>query len=92
MRDLTDVRKGSRSKYDRLSDFLRTIAADEVVMTFRQLEEIVSLPHAARERASWWRDQRDAAQVKAWWSVGYDACPDILRKEVTFRKRDPVRK
>ena len=77
------------SKYEPWRRFLATMSADEIVVTFRQLEEMASLPRSAHRDAQWWNDEagrKRTAQARAWLDAGYFARPDMKAKTVSFRK------
>ncbi|TJX77031.1 MAG: hypothetical protein E5W21_03320 [Mesorhizobium sp.] len=72
-------------KYDAWHEFLKTMDADEVVVTFAQLNELAPLPQSAREPL-WWSN--DNAEAGAWLSAGYTASVDTKEETVKFRKAD----
>lgn len=76
--------------YQRLRDHLRTQTAQELILTFEQIEEIIddALPRAA-QRASWWETlrspQEKMPQREACLEAGYVATrmPDGVRVRFT---------
>jgi RimJ/RimL family protein N-acetyltransferase len=63
-------------KYDKLRDYLRAQRISEMVMTFRQIEDIVGapLPNSA-VRPQWWENERNPHTTRpqriAWRDAGY---------------------
>lgn len=78
------------SKYESWREFLETIDADEIVVTFQQLDKIAPLPRSAHLESCWWANDvkldNGAAQAKAWLGAGYHAHPNMKEKCVSFRK------
>ena len=77
------------SKYEPLTDFLRTHRGDTCSLGFLDIERIIgsSLPASAREHRSWWGNDRTHTQARAWMQAGYGAKPDSRRIEpVVFRR------
>jgi hypothetical protein len=66
------------AKYDPLAQHLMCEKLDEVILTFKEIEEIVreTLPASART-AGWWRTPKTQSsrlfRRQAWRSAGYDA-------------------
>ena len=78
------------SKYYPLQEYLRQSGADEIVLDFAAIEQIlgVSLPATARAQRAWWSNRRaGAVQAKAWMLAGYHAEEvDLTNARVTFRR------
>ena len=80
--------------YEKLRDYLRKQTAQELTLTFEEIEEIIedALPRAA-QRASWWDSlrspQEKMPQREACLAAGYVATrtPDGVR--VRFRRHKP---
>lgn len=70
------------AKYDPLHRFLRRQSAAEVVLTFSEIENLLTaiLPKSARRR-EWWANETSAetthVQCKAWMRAGYLAFPVV---------------
>lgn len=82
-------------KYDPLAAFLRRQQRDEVSLTFREIERIVSgiLPKASGDPAWWAGDEGEAPapQKRAWRSVRFVPEVDFKRETVCFvRSRRPA--
>ena len=80
------------SKYQPLADFLTRQSADEVVLTFAQIEGILRLPlPAAAYIRQWWMTTAVTyAHVQAWRRAGWEATALTWRGDerwVTFRRR-----
>jgi hypothetical protein len=79
-------------KYDPLEGHLRRQTADEVDMSFIDIERIVGamLP-AAASRPGWWANQsgppRTHVQCSAWLNCGFHAHPYEGRDRVVFRRQ-----
>ncbi|WP_313452327.1 hypothetical protein [Brevundimonas sp.] len=79
------------AKYDPLHRYLRRQSAPEVVLTFSEIENMLTalLPKSARRR-EWWANETSAAtthvQRHAWMKAGYRAFPTIETERVTFRR------
>jgi hypothetical protein len=80
-------------KYEPLGIYLAESEADEVPMTFRQIEALISapLPPAAARHRAWWSNNPDnSAITRSWRSAGYRAFQvDMLAGTLVFR-RDPA--
>jgi DNA-binding transcriptional regulator YiaG len=78
------------SKYFHLHEHLRQSAADELTLTFAEIELVIGakLPSSARTRRAWWSNRgRGAVQAQAWMSAGYHAVNlSLAEEQVTFRK------
>ena len=77
------------SKYEPLTDYLRTHRGDACSLNFLDIERIIgcSLPASAREHRSWWGNDRTHTQARAWMQAGFGADPASQRIEpVVFRR------
>jgi hypothetical protein len=77
------------TKYEPWRSLLNTLDAPEIVVTFEQLDEVVSLPKQAHMDPNWWSNAttRDRTmQSEAWRQAGYFAQADLQWKVVTFKK------
>ena len=77
------------SKYMPLADYLRAHCGDTCSLSFLEVEQIIgcSLPTSARERRSWWGNDRTHTQARAWMQAGFGAEPSSRRIEpVVFRR------
>jgi hypothetical protein len=82
------------SKYDPLRRHLETQAADEVIMSFADVERILGfpLPASAREHRPWWANESRGAHVQAaaWLKAGRQtARVDTVREQVAFVRTAP---
>lgn len=79
------------AKYDPLDRFLRRQSVAEVVLTFSEIESLLTaiLPKSAWRR-EWWANEMSAetthVQCKAWLKAGYLAFPVVEHERVTFRR------
>ncbi len=79
------------SKYQPLADFLKAQDADEVPLTFAQIERLLGarLPASAYDYAAWWAndDGKSHVQAKAWLEAGFTTeRVSAAQKRVVFRK------
>ena len=86
----------SESKFDPLRDYLMAQKADELVLTYEQIEDILgfALPRAA-QRAEWWFDdtpEHPKLQRIAVREAGYDARRLREGDKVQFRKSSLTQK
>jgi len=60
-------------KYDPLKEFLSLHRENEIPLTLRQIEIIVSakLPKSARAYSAWWSEPVSHPQVRSWSDVGW---------------------
>jgi hypothetical protein len=86
------------SKYAQLHEYLANRYADNVVLTFRQLEDLLgcALPDSARVQHEWWtspdRDSDKSSCSDAWTLAGRTATPNLLARTVAFERRaEPLR-
>jgi hypothetical protein len=81
------------SKYAPLHEYLANRFADSVVLTFRQLEDLLgcALPDSARVQREWWtstdRDSDKSSCSDAWILAGRTATPNLLARTVAFERR-----
>ncbi len=88
--DLTDG-GGGTGEYRPLYKYLRDRFADRVVMTFREIEDIVgfSLPEPARWQREWWGGSAavdHSAQANSWTLSGRTATVNLVGQIVVFER------
>jgi hypothetical protein len=75
-------------KYEPLSEYLTTLAGDEVCFTFTEIEAILGapLPPTAWRRSAWWANSSrlDHPQSRAWLGSGWTVSADVNNGAVTF--------
>lgn len=82
------------AKYDPLRDYLKRQRADEIELTFAEIERRIGamLPKSANQ-AHWWAgvadDGAESLQGQAWKSAGFDALLIAGKDRVLFRKARP---
>ena len=70
-------------KYDPLTRYLADLAADEVTLTFAEIEAIIGAPLPPSARTSnWWENTTEHVQAGAWVLAGW-------RMKRTHRRLDP---
>jgi hypothetical protein len=78
-------------KYAPLRIVLRKSTADEISLSFGEIESLIKAPlPPTAESALWWRRRtagNQQGQAQAWLSEGYEARPDIGNRRVTFVRR-----
>lgn len=76
------------SRYFPLLVRLRGSGANEVVLSFTEVEALIggALPASARAARAWWSNRDSGAQAAAWMHAGYRATVDLAGEQVTFRK------
>lgn len=77
------------SKYQPLSDRLSRHDGDEYSPTFAELEEVLGfpLPKGARTGKTWWANDGDKAQSRAWAAHGWEVGDiDHAAERVVFRR------
>ena len=85
-------------KYASLHDYLANRYADNVVLTFAQLEDLLgsALPDSARVQQEWWtsthRDAGKSSCSDAWILAGRTARPNLLARTVAFERRAESRR
>jgi hypothetical protein len=81
------------SKYGPLGDFLRLQSAQEVPLTFEEIESLtgVKLPPSARYRAWWSNNSVNSAMTRVWLDAGFETAQvDMSGRKLVFRRaRDP---
>jgi hypothetical protein len=86
----------SMSKYDQLGAHLRQIAADEVLMTFEEIERIAGtpLPPKAQNSRAWWSNNpSNNVMTKVWRLAGFETAKvDMAAKKLVFRRVKSVSK
>jgi hypothetical protein len=80
------------SVYDSLRDYLMGVRPQEVVLTFAEIEKIISrsLPKTAMTHDAWWGNQLDTSahtQCRSWQGAGFHAFPAIRFKRVKFVRK-----
>ncbi len=78
------------TKYQPLQDYLRNSKQGEVILTFKQIEDIIDdiLPKSAWKTKAWWSNRsKGALQAKAWMEAKYRVeNVDIEQETITFRQ------
>ena len=81
-------------KYRPIHEYLRRCGAEQITMTFVEVEALIRspLPASARAGRAWWSNRaKGALQAEAWMSAGYHVVDlDLAAEYVTFRKPRPV--
>ena len=85
------------AKYDPLREYLRDRSANEVTLSFDQIEDIIraALPPSAHRYREWWaneKPQRTAhVQAVAWQEAGWKVSSvDFLAEQVLFVRAESV--
>jgi DNA-binding transcriptional regulator YiaG len=82
------------SKYQPLYTYLRSDGRDELTLTIKEIEQLIScpLPATARTQRAWWSNRRKGAvQATAWVHAGYHTAEiDLAQERITFRKPGKV--
>ena len=78
-------------KYDRLGEFLRGRADDEVALSFDEIEAILGfpLPDKAQHHRAWWSNNPSNSRLtKAWLEAGYRSeRVDMTSRRLVFARR-----
>ena len=80
------------AKYPFLYKYLHERYADTVVLTFRQIEDLLggALPAAARTDSTWWTHAAGAAAESdcsdAWTRASRTAKPNLVAQHVVFER------
>ena len=76
--------------YSPLFEFLNTRFADRVVLTFKEIEDLLgfTLPSAARTEAGWWTTSDSVVDVHAhsWIQARRIASPNLRARTVLFER------
>ena len=76
------------SKYVPLNEHLYSMAAESVLLTFSQIEEILGapLPQSARKHAAWWANNPTGhSHCRAWFDAGWRSQKvDLVSETVEF--------
>jgi hypothetical protein len=77
-------------KYDALGRYLAAQPADEVPITFGEIERVlgIQLPLSARKHRPWWSNNaRNSVMTQAWLDAGFATEQvDMLRGKLVFRR------
>ncbi|MGH8513738.1 MAG: DUF7662 domain-containing protein [Gammaproteobacteria bacterium] len=77
-------------KYEPLSNFLRKQTANEVKVSFEQIERIIGdkLPASAHEHRAWWSNNpNNSVMTKAWIEAGFRSEQvDMDGRKLVFRR------
>lgn len=79
--------RGGPGRYARLHDYLQDRHADRVVLTFKEIEDLLgfTLPEDACARAAWWGNaDSDSAQSDAWTFAGRTASVNLVARSAVF--------
>lgn len=78
------------SKYEPLSDYLKSKNHDRVPMTFSELEKLIddALPPSARKHRAWWSNNPSNSVItRAWLDAGYITRDvDLGAEKLVFRR------
>ena len=78
-------------KYEKLSAFLRRRPAQEIPITFKEIEDIIGspLPASARLHRAWWSNNPDNnVMTGEWLAAGFESEQvDIAAERLVFRRR-----
>src|SRR5436853_7797223 len=79
-------------KYEPLGAFLRNQHAQEVPMTFSEIEKItgVKLPPKAQHHRAWWSNNpSNNVMTRVWLEAGYESAQvDMSARKLVFRRVD----
>ncbi len=81
--------RGGTGRYGRLRDYLEGRHADRVVLTFREIEDLLgfTLPEDARAQAAWWGNaDSDSAQSDAWTFAGRAVTVNLIARSAVFER------
>jgi hypothetical protein len=77
-------------KYEPLGAFLRSQRAQEVPITFREIEKItgVKLPPKSQHHRAWWSNNpSNNVMTKVWLAAGYESTQvDMKARKLVFRR------
>ncbi|MBU4528556.1 hypothetical protein [Hoeflea sp.] len=78
------------TKYEPLSDYLKSSDHDRVPMTFNELEKLIddTLPPSARKHRAWWSNNPSNSVItRAWLDAGYITRDvDLGGEKLVFRR------
>ena len=77
------------TKYEPLTQFLKSVDTSEIPLTFSEVERILGfpLPQSAFKHRPWWANQKDHVPADAWMTVGWQVdVVDLAGERVVFRK------
>ncbi|MBU6299113.1 MAG: hypothetical protein KGJ79_02610 [Alphaproteobacteria bacterium] len=80
------------SKYDRLGTYLRGLSANEVPMTFAEIERVVGtkLPKSQESQAWWSNSPSNNVMTKVWLAAGFETTQvDMGGKKLVFARIRP---
>src|SRR5208282_3591936 len=81
-------------KYDALGAYLRRQTANEVPMTFAEIEKVTGtkLPNSAKIRAWWSNNSFNSVLTKVWLDAGFrSARVDMKKQKLVFERISDVR-
>jgi hypothetical protein len=77
-------------KYEPLAQFLRKQRADEIRLTFAEIERIIGarLPPSARKQRAWWSNNpHNSVMTKVWLAVGFRSEQvDMAERKLVLRR------
>lgn len=80
----------SGSKYEALFTHLESSDAQEIMLTFTEIEALLDakLPASARQQRGWWSNRSSGGvQAASWMQAGYHVTAiDLAQEQVTFAK------
>jgi hypothetical protein len=83
------------TKYDLLNRFFQAQTADELPVSFKEVEDIVGspLPSSAYRYPAWWaNDSSSHVQAQAWLDAGYETQNvDMAGKKLVFKRTSRYR-
>ena len=82
------------SYYEPLTRFLEGRGEGEVMLTFRQLEDIIDrrLPPSARRHQAWWANTASHSHADAWLRLDWKTAKvDLASERVVFARAEPHR-
>ena len=79
-------------EYAKLAKFLKTSTEKEIVLSIKNVEQIIGvpLPKSARNFRQWWENDLGHTQAKnGWLDVGWETFRvEMEKKRVPFRKKE----
>src|SRR5467141_3361255 len=82
--------EGVMGKYHALGEFLRQQPANEVRMSFAQIERVIGakLPPSAHDHRAWWSNNpSNSVMTKAWLEAGFESEQvDMEGRKLVFRR------